>query len=472
VLAASLALLASACGGGGLGAASRPAGEGLEVNVSNAPGAQAETMLAVDPSDPKILVGGSNDILTDQVTGTEAGFGGMRAYSSTDGGRTWQQTVALPLPGGINRGDGCTSDPALTVDLQGRQFYGFVQMPHCLPDYFGMQLYVAWRANATAPWRTSAIPVAATRVPHWDDKPTLIADLGRASRHRGRLYIAFTRFTKAAAQIMISHSDDGAGHWSTATPVSPPVNVKKLGVTGAGLASLPNGSIAATWEAGTGVVYLAKSADGVRFGAPHALGKLPIPLPKKKKLTEEEADCKGIPVPSQPGRCISAGPTVAADTSGGPHAGTIYTAWVERDPDGTTDVVERSFSPSLVAGPSIQFSGAGKSDQMQPAITVDRTTGTVVLCYYDSSGDWTRIHVLYTCTESRDGGSTWTTPIAAASQVSDATQPGMHTWFNYGEYQGVAAANGEAHPMWTDARAGGLNSTEIYTTTLNESALH
>jgi hypothetical protein len=325
------------------------------------------------------------------------------------------------------------------------------------------------RASATAPWRIGSVPVAPVKVAYLDDKPALAVDLGRSSRHRNRLYTAFTRFTKQGARIVISHSDDGALHWSAATPVSP--LVKKVGVTGAGLAALPNGAIVATWESGSGIVYLAKSVDGVRFGAPQVLGKLPIPAPKKKP-TEAEMECKGIPVPSQPGRCISADPAVAVDTSAGSHAGTVYVSWVEKNPDGTTDVVERSFSPGLAAGPSIQFAGTGKSDQMEPAITVDRTTGTAVLCYYDSSGDWTRIHVMYTCTESRDGGSTWTTPIAAASQASDATQPGMHTWFNYGEYQGVAAANGQAHPFWTDARAGGLNSTEIYSTTLSESALH
>jgi hypothetical protein len=461
-------LLASACGGGGLGTVSRPAGAGLEVNVSNAPGAQAETMVAVDPSDPNVLVGGSNDILGD---GEDAAFGGMRAYTSTDGGKTWKTTAALPLPGGMSRGDGCTGDPTLAVDLKGREFYGFIHVPHCLLDYFGMQLYVAWRPSATAPWRTSATPVAPVRVPHLDDKPALIADLGRTSRHPNRLYIAFTRITKTTAAIMISHSDDGALHWSGATPVSPVY--KKLGPSYGGLASLPNGAVAASWERQDGSVYLAKSTDGVRFGAPHLLGRLPVPpLKKKKKYTEAELECKGVPVPSQPGRCISAAPSIVADTSAGSHAGTIYAAWTEKGADGSTDVVERSFSSNLTAGPSIQFAGTGKSDQMEPAITVDRTTGTVVLCYYDSSGDWTRIHVMYTCTESRDGGSTWTTPLAAASQVSDATQPGMRTWFNFGEYQGIAAANGQAHPFWTDARAGGLNSTEIYATSLSESALH
>ncbi len=471
-LAMTVASLLAACGGGGLGKVPRPPGVGVEVNVSNTPGAQAETMIAVDPNDPQTLVAGANDISSDLESGTEAGFGGMRAFSSTDGGRTWKTTAALPLPGGIRRGDGCTSDPALAIDLKGRQYYGFIHIPRCMPDYFGTQVYVAHRANATSAWQVGSKPAAPASVPFADDKPMIVVDEGASSRHRDRLYLVFTRMTKAGAGIVITHSDDGARTWSRTSPVSP-VTKRQFPVF-AGLAVLPNGAAVATWTT-DGVVRLARSPDGVRFGRARTLGKLDLPPKPRKKSRKSGGDaneCHGTPLPAQPGRCITPGPTIAVDTSAGPRAGTIFTAWAERGADGTIDVVSETFSPSLHPGPTVQFTGIGKSDQMQPAIAVDRQTGTAWLCYYDSSGDWTRVHVMYTCTASRDGGQTWTTPIAAASSESDATQPGMRTWFNFGDYQGVVAAKGLAHPIWTDARAGGLNSTEIYTTTLSESAMH
>lgn len=470
--AVAIAILASACGGG-LDKVTRPKGAGAEVNVSASAGAQAETMITVDPSDPRTLLAGANDIETDLASGTEAGFGGMRAFSSTDGGWTWKSTAALPLPGGITRGDGCTSDPALAIDLKGRQFYGFIHMPRCLPEYYGTQIYVARRSGPDGAWQVSTTPVAPLNAPFFDDKPSMAVDLSKSSRHTDRLYIVFSRATRAGSSIVISHSDDAGRSWSTATSVSP-VEKHRFPVF-AGAAVLPTGSVAVTWTSAGGV-YLARGEDGVHFGGPRKIGKLAMPrrerAGKKRKRTREEEECHGVSLPAQPGRCITAGPSIAADSSAGPHSGTTYLAWVERAADGSTDVITQTFSPSLRPGGTIQFGGVAKSDQMQPAITVDRQTGTAWLCYYDSGEDWTRVHVTYTCTASRDGGSTWSTPIAAPTAVSDATQPDMRTWFNFGDYQGVAAAAGEAHPVWTDARAGGVNSTEIYTTTLSESALH
>jgi hypothetical protein len=40
------------------------------------------------------------------------------------------------------------------------------------------------------------------------------------------------------------------------------------------------------------------------------------------------------------------------------------------------------------------------------------------------------------------------------------------TSFEYGDYAGLAAANGVAHPMWTDTRDLASNGEEIYTTAL------
>ena len=50
-----------------------------DTNVSRAPGPQSEAAIAVDPRNGRTLVAGSNDIRGDR----------MRAFSSTDGGATW-----------------------------------------------------------------------------------------------------------------------------------------------------------------------------------------------------------------------------------------------------------------------------------------------------------------------------------------------------------------------------------------------
>ena len=58
-----------------------------------------------------------------------------------------------------------------------------------------------------------------------------------------------------------------------------------------------------------------------------------------------------------------------------------------------------------------------------------------------------------------------TKPFRAASVASDETQPGADPR-EYGDYEGLAVANGVAHPIWTDSRNLAVRGEEIYTTTL------
>jgi hypothetical protein len=49
-----------------------------------------------------------------------------------------------------------------------------------------------------------------------------------------------------------------------------------------------------------------------------------------------------------------------------------------------------------------------------------------------------------------------------ANVASDETQKGAHA-SEYGDYQGLAAASGVAHPIWTDSRDLSRLKEEIYT---------
>jgi len=61
--------------------------------------------------------------------------------------------------------------------------------------------------------------------------------------------------------------------------------------------------------------------------------------------------------------------------------------------------------------------------------------------------------------------ATWTAPRRAAHVFSDETGRNAAP-FQYGDYVGVAAAGGVAHPMWTDSRNLGRLAEEIYTNVL------
>jgi hypothetical protein len=104
-----------------------------------------------------------------------------------------------------------------------------------------------------------------------------------------------------------------------------------------------------------------------------------------------------------------------------------------------------------------------------PAATVDRDTGALVVCFYDTSGDPGRHFTNYSCTLSRDGARTWTKPAHANRDFSNETLH-MSSRSQYGDYSGVAAAGGFAHPIWTQSRTNEL-AEEVYTASLDERAM-
>ena len=86
------------------------------VDVSNECGPQSETYITINPANTKNLVAGSNEIFRDP----------MRAYSSTDGGKSWVG-VDLPLPPPIGtNGTDFGSDPSLAFDRYGNAYYSYI----------------------------------------------------------------------------------------------------------------------------------------------------------------------------------------------------------------------------------------------------------------------------------------------------------------------------------------------------------
>src|SRR5712671_1960712 len=90
---------------------------GTNVDVSNECGPQSETYIAINPSKPKQLAAGSNEIFRLP----------MRGYFSSDSGATWGG-VDVPLPPPL-QGTNDTrfgSDPSLVFDSKGNLFYSYI----------------------------------------------------------------------------------------------------------------------------------------------------------------------------------------------------------------------------------------------------------------------------------------------------------------------------------------------------------
>lgn len=426
-----------------------------ERRVSRLDGPQTNPTITVDPRDDRTLLAGSNSVFE----------GAQRIYSSTNGGETWSTQTTFQPPADV--AERCAADPGVAIDMTGRQYYSFDIASPCRAEG-PYRVYVITRPDAESAWSKPILvaPLAGARL---DDKPTIAVDNTPSSPHFKRVYVAWARLTRRASfRVMISHSDDGGKTWSKAVRVSrtaQELNYATIGIS-------RTGAVYVAWTDGTNFgIRIARSTDGGRtFGKEHEVAAFTI-------VTIPHCG-SGIVIPALPRGCLQAAPTVVVDTSTGPYSGRVYVSYTGTHFRGNQGTALTTFTPALrplsgypvdrrsrIVAPSPEGVFA---DQFWPQPAIDRSTGTLWICHYDTRGDKARKRARYSCTLSRDGGRTFAPPVAIASVPSDATQPGAIR--QYGYYQGLAVANGVAHPIWTDTRDLPSHAEEIYAARVTEAA--
>ena len=413
-----------------------------QVAVSRVPGVQAEVAVAADPANPDVLVAGSGTFEP-----------AMRVYSSLDGGGTWSSD-SLPAPRGL-----CAyGDPALAVGEAGRQFYAFLAGP-CGGTPTRVSLALASREGPDAEWTTSLLSIEGAVA--FNDKESLTVDTAAASPHRGRLYLAWSRLwiPTGAFEVVVSHSDDAGATWSPAVRVS---STGGSSQTFSSLAVGADGTLYVAWLTLDRFVKLDRSTDGGdHFGTDVQVAYLP-------QHPTVRCRAAGTSVAAQAKRCVVPAPLVSVDSARGRAYVTFGGAGTSaREQNVYVSAYDAAtLRPLLVRRRMNPADGATPSDQFMPASAVDASTGTLWACWYDTTGDRARKRVRYTCSASSDGGATWAPPQRAATAFSDETRRAASP-FQYGDYAGLAAAGGRAHPVWTDSRDLAALGEEIYTTTLD-----
>lgn len=426
-----------------------------DVDVSKLGGPQTSPTITVDPRNPSVLLSGSNSIEE----------GAERWYSSTDGGQSWTTGTVTPQVEKLLTT--CPSDPGVAIDRSGTEYFSFDRVTPCSAEA-PSKIYVATRDGPDGPW-SAPVLVARLGTARLDDKPAIAVDNSPRSPHAGRVYVAWARISRRVVySIVLSHSDDRGRTWS------PPVKVNREGdeLNYASVAVARNGTVYVAWtDSSRYSVEVARSTDGGdRFGPQHKAAAFEvIPIPH----------CGiGIVVRAEPRSCIQADPTVSVDTSGGRYSGRVYVSYTGTDFTGDGGAALTTYDARLqpIAGYPVlnrhrivtRAIDGTRSDQFWAQSAVDQSNGTLWLCFYDTAGDPHGTSVYYSCSRSRDGGGSWTRPVHAAAAPSDETQPGAR---QYGYFQGLVAAGGVAHPVWTDTRDLPTLDEEIYTAALPDGSL-
>jgi hypothetical protein len=399
---------------------------GRNVDVSGSSAAQFEPSIARDPGAPDVMLAASMDGLAD-----------TRVYVSKDGGASWGSQTAPGASGACG-----LSHPAVAVRRGGLEVYAAAASDTCQPP--DPLLFVATRDGPRDAWRRRRI--GATRRYVFDQRPSVAVDGG------GTIYVVWPRligeFTSRQV-VLLSRSVDGGATWSA------PVRVGQYsGVYGVDLAATGRGALflAVTDGMHRRVDVLRSDDGGSTWSRPRSAGSLAEPF-------AVGCGAGATQIPAQPQRCISAVARIAV----GPQA--VWVVYSDAGRNDTHAVYASRLDRDLrsVTGPrAVGQVHRGRADQFLPTVAYDASTGDVWICFYDTRGDPTRKHAWYTCTVSGDGGRRWAPLVHAASAKSDETTTGSDP-LGYGDVEGLVAADGVAHPIWTDSRNSLDNAEDIYT---------
>src|SRR5436305_7878335 len=413
------------------------------VDVSNECGPQSETYITINTQNAKQLAAGSNEIYRDP----------MRGYWSADGGKSWGG-VDLPLPPAIGtNGIRFGSDPTLAFDSRGNLFYGYIVV------FFGggngingTEMGVARSTDGGKSYSLANFFGFSGGSDHFNDKPMITADANINSPFRDNVYIAWDAASGGSASgggVRVARSIDHGVTFSVNRADDPKGPGRAIGaVPFVG----PNGELYLAWnDYAANTIAFSRSFDGgATWDAQRVVASKQLPF--------------DIAVPAEFNRGALVYPACDADRSKGAHRGRLVCSWMDLAGNGTTDILT-SYSDDKGATWSLSKSAADSLpfavDRFNQWLSIDPTNGVVNVSFFDTRNDTTGARYMTDIYLSRssDGGASFAANVRASdvsSNEHDCDGVFPCSAINYGnqqgDYSGVVAYGGVAHPVWTDSR--------------------
>lgn len=388
-------------------------------NITNKTGAQSETSIAVDPTNPRHIVAASNDL------SSFSSYNGV--YESFDMGRTWANA-------NINLNVFCY-DPWLDFNAQGDVFFAY----ECSDQR------IAYKLAGSNVWVKTTLNNAGG----FPDRDMVVVDDNAGSPFLDSVYIGYD---DAAANntAYLLYSRTGFANWIR----TPKINDTSATI-GVNAAVNPDGTVYACWLDFNGrKLWVDRSFDGgATWSADDIVHNYRLNTPNFF-----------IFIPPQPDRGIV--PMCYSDViHRGPFAGRLLITYTDKDPaTADTNVYVRwsdddgnTWSPEWKVNDDLVH-----AYQFHPTITVNRA-GVVAVNFYDTRADQpSNEKTHHMVAFSFDGGTTWSANLQVSNRQSDESGSGDPN--DYGEYQGIdASRRGHFHVVWTDSRMPGAVAEDMFT---------
>jgi hypothetical protein len=427
------------------------------IDISHTSAPEVEANIDLNPVNPQNLVATAIHAPRDDV-----------AYFSRDGGQTWGASSPLPLGTARN----ASSDPTVAFDSRGNVYVAGVAAkldfsPFTITDE---AVFVAKSTDGGQTFTQSTGPAVTTNPGLPFDHPKVAVDQSPTSPFRDTVYV--TWISEPSKDLVFSRSTDGGVTWSAPLTLDNAGNTVQLNTQTVG----PDGTVYVSYvqddDAGHSTQFVARSSDGgVTFGSRVAITTL-------NALSEFTGEA--FPSPAQPNRfpgvsAITAQASLDVDCSAGPFRGRLYMTYIDRaDPDARpfdedvylqfSDDHGQTWSPRQ----RVNDDGIGNS-QFFPSLSIDPTNGKVLISWYDTRRDPVNHQLadvfLAVGNPSRNGVH-FRPNLQVTDQQSNESVNNPQAFGWYGDYEGLVAYGGVAHPVWIDARAGNFAtglSEEVFT---------
>jgi len=390
-----------------------------------------EVSIAINPKNPDNIIAASF-----QTGLPPKPRAGSYHYVTFDGGETWK-TVPTPDPKNLVQGDDVVAFSSDGIAYHVHLSFDGIRVARPPRAENGMIVNVSRDGGNSWTDGTAAINHINTVIP-FEDKPGLVVDNAPASRSKGNVYLAWTRFDvygssnpEHHSQIYFTRSTDQGQTFSM------PFRISDTGgdcldgdntVEGAVPAVGPNGEVYVVWAGPLGLV-MDKSLDGgLTFGKDKVIGN----IPGGWDFSVEGLDrANGMPV-------------TGVDLSNGPNKGTLYVNWIDaRNGDQDVFVIssrdggETWSAPVRVNDDPIRN---GKA-QFFTWMAIDPADGSINVIFYDrrdGTGSQTRL----TLARSVDGGKTFVNHKVELPSFS--ANPRVF----FGDYSSVSAYEGRVVPAF------------------------
>ncbi|RMG56236.1 MAG: exo-alpha-sialidase [Acidobacteria bacterium] len=360
--------------------------------------------------------------------------GGISALSfSTDGGREWTETHIPAYPGGQTLGD-----PVVAAGPDGEFYYATLAV-----NQLGISTVGVTRSDdGGATWSPLVdASLGASGLGSFQDKEWLAVDT-TDSPYRGNVYVSWTRFGLGDRAILFVRSTDRGETWSD------PITLSRSGTfpQGSFIAVGPDGEVHVAWQEGRLIRVSSSTDGGVTFRRPAIAAGL-----------------DNFVIPPLNGGFFSVWhfPSMAVDTSDGPHRGTIYIVFNMRgEGRDASDIflVKSTDGGRRWSRPRRVNDDATEADQWMPSVAV-APDGTVAIMWYDRRNDLESDSLIDVyMTTSTDGGESFAPNRRITSGNWMLVPTPLDLRFGYhGDYNQMAASASHFVLSWGDDREGDPN---------------